>query len=363
MADIGSIAMAINDDLLEFVRNALARGTPRTHVQEILLGAGWSRDQVSGALDSYADVAFPIPVPRPRPHLSAREAFVYLLLFSTLYVTAYNLGAIAFYYIERVFPDPAEIAYADYTRQAIRWALSSVIVASPVFLYVSWVVERSVRRDPAKRRSNVRRWLMYLTIFVAAGVLIGDFTTLVYNALGGELTIRFVFKVFVVAAIAGTVFGYYLSDLRFEETKSVADDREWKGGIAAAAVVAIVAATFGGLVMIGSPSEERLRRLDARRIRDLQEIEQAVSVYHGRHQRLPISLAELSSEAGMIFATRDPASLAYEYKSLGARDYEVCANFERQSSRSRQHGAAPFWSHGQGRQCFQMTAKQNAMME
>lgn len=350
--------MASNDALLGFVRNALARGTPRASVQEILLRAGWSRDQVSGALDSYADVEFPIPVPRPRPYLSAREAFVYLLLFGTLYVSAYNLGAIAFHYIERVFPDPAETAYADYTRQAIRWALSSVIVASPVFLYVSWVVERSVRRDPGKRRSNVRRWLMYVTILVAAGVLIGDFITLISNALGGELTIRFVLKVLVVAAIAGTVFGYYLSDLRLEETKSIADDRGWKGGIAAAAVVAIVAATSGGLVMIGSPSEERLRRLDARRIRDLQEIEQAVSVYYGRYQRLPVSLAELSGEAGMVFATRDPASLAYEYRSVDGRNYEICANFERQSSRSPQYGAASFWSHGQGRQCFQIAAKQ-----
>ena len=100
--------MAINDDLLEFVRDALARGTPRAQVQDVLLAAGWNRDQINGAIDSYADVDFPIPVPRPRPYLSAREAFMYLLLFTTLYVSAYNLGAIAFHYIERVFPDPAE---------------------------------------------------------------------------------------------------------------------------------------------------------------------------------------------------------------------------------------------------------------
>ena len=351
--------MAINDDLLEFVRDALARGTPRAQVQDVLLAAGWNRDQIHGAIDSYADVDFPIPVPRPRPYLSAREAFMYLLLFTTLYVSAYNLGAIAFHYIERVFPDPAETTYADYTRQAVRWALASLLVASPLFLYMSWIVERSVRRDPGKRRSNVRRWLMYLTIFVAAAVLIGDFITLVYNALGGELTIRFGLKVLTIALVAGTVFAYYLSDLRLEDTKSIPEDRRWKPSIAAACVVSIASAAVAGLVMIGSPSEERLRRIDLRRVRDLQDIEEAASVYFGRHKRLPASLAELSSEAGMAFAIHDPSLLAYELRITGDRTYEICARFDRESSGTGRYGATAFWSHGRGRQCFHIEQKES----
>jgi uncharacterized membrane protein YpjA len=35
--------------------------------------------------------------------------------------------------------------------------------------------------------------------------------------LGGELTTRFILKVLVAAVIAGTVFGYYLRDLRRDE--------------------------------------------------------------------------------------------------------------------------------------------------
>ena len=60
---------------------------------------------------------------------------------------------------------------------------------------------------------------IYLTLFIAAGCLIGDMTTLVYQLLGGELTVRFMLKVIVVGAIAGTVFGYYLHDLRREEAE------------------------------------------------------------------------------------------------------------------------------------------------
>ena len=85
--------MAINDELLGFVRKALARGQSRGDVERILLNTGWSRDQVSTALTAFADIPFPIPVPRPRPYLSARDAFIYLLLFGTLYVSAFNLEA------------------------------------------------------------------------------------------------------------------------------------------------------------------------------------------------------------------------------------------------------------------------------
>jgi len=86
-----------------------------------------------------------------------------------------------------------------------------------VFLYLSWLTERDVRRDPVKRASKVRRWLTYLTLFASACALIGDVTTLVYNALGGELTIRFLLKIVTVALIAGTAFIYYLRDLRQDE--------------------------------------------------------------------------------------------------------------------------------------------------
>lgn len=209
--------MAVSDELIGFVRDALARGLSRAQVEEALKQAGWKPEQVNGALAAFAAVDFPIPVPRPRPSLSAREAFMYLLLFTTLYIVAFNLGSLSFKYINRAFPDPASSLPATYIRQSIRWSVSSLIVALPVFLYMSRLTSRATHLDPTERTSPVRRWLTYLTLFVASCVLIGDFMGLVYSLLGGELTARFLLKVLTVGIIAGTVFWYYLSDLRVEE--------------------------------------------------------------------------------------------------------------------------------------------------
>ncbi|HET9358675.1 MAG TPA: DUF5671 domain-containing protein [Vicinamibacterales bacterium] len=216
--------MATGDHLLDFVKDALGRGVPRPQIEEALRKAGWTADQIRGALTAFAEVDFPIPVPRARPYLSAREAFMYLVLFGTLYSSAYSLGSLAFDFINIAFPDPAAGSSfretEEYVRQSIRWSVSMLIVAFPVFMYTSLLTGRAISLDPTKRASKVRRWLTYWTLFIAACALIGDVTTLVYNLLGGELTVRFMLKVIVVALIAGTAFTYYLRDLRQDEEET-----------------------------------------------------------------------------------------------------------------------------------------------
>jgi len=205
-------------ELEQFVRDALARGASREATATALAGAGWPEAQVRNALNSYADVAFVVPVPKPRASLSAKEAFLYLLLFASLYFAAYHLGNLLFDLINHAFPDPTDGPY-ELTRGAhsMRWSTASVIITVPVFLYLARLLARDDARNPLRRLSPVRRWLTYLTLFFASMVLIVDMTTLVNNALGGELSPRFLLKVLVAALIAGGIFGYYLLDLRREE--------------------------------------------------------------------------------------------------------------------------------------------------
>lgn len=77
----------------------------------------------------------------------------------------------------------------------MRWSVASLAIAFPVFLFVARHLGKDLARNPVKRLSAVRRWLTYVTLFVAATVLIGDLITLVHNLLSGELSVRFVLKV------------------------------------------------------------------------------------------------------------------------------------------------------------------------
>lgn len=206
-----------SEELEQFVREALLRGQSKDDIAQALAAAGWSAQQTRSVLDAYADIPFAVPVPRPRASVSARDAFFYLVLFATLYFAAYHLGSLLFDFINRTWPDATQLSHGDYRNSSMRWSTAAIIIAFPVFAFMARLIAREVARNPIKRLSPVRRWLTYLTLFIAATVLIGDMTTLVYNVLGGELTLRFVLKVLVAGLIAGSVFGYYLWDLRREE--------------------------------------------------------------------------------------------------------------------------------------------------
>jgi hypothetical protein len=203
--------------LMTFVADALRAGQSRDAVRAALEQAGWSKDQVADALGHYADVAFAVPVPRPRMQLSARDAFWYLLMFGTLYVSAFYLADLLLGFINRALPDELERGNVAFVESGIRWAMAALIVAFPVFLWSAVKLGKEVASDPSRRSSAVRKWLTYVTLLVAAAVLVGDSITLVFNALSGELTLRFILKVLVVASIAGSVFGYFTWSTRVDD--------------------------------------------------------------------------------------------------------------------------------------------------
>lgn len=204
-------------DLDAFVREALLHGQSRAAIERAALAAGWEALQVRAALSAYAEVEFPVPVPRPRVQLSAREAFLYLMLYTALYLSAFHLGHLLFGLIERALPDPTDNNFGDWVGESIRWSAAYLVIAFPAFVGLAVYVHRDLARHPARRRSPVRRWLSYLTLYLGAACIVGDLIALVYYVLAGELTVRFILKVCVVLAIAGAVFGYYLTDLRREE--------------------------------------------------------------------------------------------------------------------------------------------------
>ena len=209
--------MAVNDQLDAFVKRGLEQGLERARMQQALLEAGWPPDQVRKALAAYVDVDFPIPVPRPLPSATTRDAFMYIVVLGTMVLCAYQFGALLFAIIDRLVPDPMDQRVYTYWQNTMRWSISTLIVAFPVFVATSRLVERTVKLDPTKRASRIRRRLTYIVLFVASCVLIGDLTTLVYYFLGGEVTLRFFLKVLTVASIAGVVFLHYLWDLRAAE--------------------------------------------------------------------------------------------------------------------------------------------------
>ena len=124
---------------------------------------------------------------------------------------------------------------------------------------------------------------------------------------------------------------------------------------AGVAIVVVVAAVTTGLVMIGSPSEERARRLDGRRLASLQVLRSAIDDYWRAHGRLPESIGELAREPRLVSETRDPVTgREYRYRAMAGASYQLCADFDRPSASELD---VPFWAHAAGPRCFNLEAR------
>ncbi|MCE9585991.1 DUF5671 domain-containing protein [Candidatus Uhrbacteria bacterium] len=357
----------MTNDLQLFVKQGLEKGLSREKLAKALHEAGWPEDEVKTALESYADVDFPIAVPKRKPYLSAREAFMYLVMFLTLYISSISFGTDLFQFVNRWLPDAVEYPYIiESTTSIIRSATAALIITFPVFYWMSRVLRQAIARDPEKRSSKVRKWLTYLTLFVAAGVIIGDLITLVTYFLSGEITTRFMLKVVIVLAIAGSIFGYYLWDLRGEEKETPRNWKAYPAGFKAFVSIVLAAVSIvaiSGLWIAGSPAAERARRFDERRTSELQAISYAIDNYWAINKSLPRNLETLQSTRDIyIGSIVDPESnAAYEYALTDSDTYSLCASFTTESVTTEPVNYNPstskFWQHSIGRTCYQIDVR------
>lgn len=304
------------------------------------------------------------PTTRAPQKSSPKDVFLHLLLVGTLYVSATSLITLLFQYVNALLPD--ELYTYTPVLSAIRWATAILIIVFPTFLFLARLLEREMAAEPAKRDLRVRKWLLNLTLFIAAVTVIIDLIALIYNFLSGEITLRFFLKVAVVFAVAGTVFKYYLWELRRS-----ASDVSSAPRLAARVAAGILAIAVGsGFAIVGSPFHQRAVRLDERRVMDLQMIQNEVIGYWQTKHTLPITTDALTNPITGFAVPKDPETgAAYEYRAMdstgspqaGATAFELCATFaapsEHDPATRTYYGFSPGenWDHGEGRICFTRT--------
>jgi hypothetical protein len=356
--------------LQEFIEASKSKGASDEFLATFLSRQGWPQDDVYAALGGYWERATGLAVPeRPAGGESSRDAFLYLLSFSTLATWSGALGSMLFRFIERWLPDAVSSDYSYNPRHAVTWQMASIAVAFPIFLLVMRTILREAQDDPERLQSGVRKWLTYIALLLTAGAMIGDLIWFFDYFLTGELTSRFVLKALTVMVICGAIFFYYLGSLRWNRNTNVAHakTRSLKFGIAATA--AVVVSFCIGLGVAGTPAEQRHMEADARRVQDLQSIANAIKLWHQRAKigtsspTLPLSLSDLAGKGvnpSQVNPSQivDPESkIPYEYRATSNTAYELCASFAAAEEANRVR-TTQFWHHGKGRTCFILDVSQ-----
>ena len=286
-----------------------------------------------------------------------RDVFLHLLSTITLYWAAVSFITLLWQFINHFLPDQNNYyIQSQYYLETMRFAIASLIIVVPVYILVSWYLNRNYLKNLEIREMKLRKWLIYFTLFVAALVIIGDLVSVILNFLNGETTLKFILKAFSVIFVAGGIFGYYLDDVKRDKPSGKARYFLWTVCIIVA--VSIICSFF----IIGSPKETRLKINDEMTIGNLENIQSQIVNYWQKKERLPNSLSDLNDVISGFTVPTEPKGANYGYviKDAGNLKFDLCAVFNREGK--TQTGAystypvslnAQNWDHPAGKFCFE----------
>ncbi|MDO8623790.1 MAG: DUF5671 domain-containing protein [bacterium] len=298
-----------------------------------------------------------------KPKITPKDFFLWVSAMAFLYVSVFAFVSLIFDYLNYLLPDALQYYASDPYSGGISYEMASLIVLFPIFLVLMRIVHRDIQIDASRAELWIRRWALYLTLFIAGVTVAGDLITLIMYFFNGDVTLRFALKVLVILLVALAGFSYFFADLRgyWERNPSKSILLRW-------ATVALVLVTIvAGFFIVGTPWQARLYRFDDQKVSDLQNIQYQIVNYWQLKQKLPTSLINLNDPiAGVIVPVDPQTGEAYEYSVKAPLTFELCATFNAPtqpyaaSSRTypvpmgslEKGGENDVWQHAAGRVCF-----------
>lgn len=133
--------------------------------------------------------------------------------------------------------------------------------------------------------------------------------------------------------------------------------------LAVVACVVVAATVAAAILVMGSPSAQRVEKLDRKRVEDLARIDRFIESYVARTKSLPPDLATFAREPGVRVSITDPVDGSpYLYEITGPRTFRLCAVFTTDTGKTLDDTPAwpgEEWTHGVGRRCFERKAKKS----
>jgi uncharacterized membrane protein YidH (DUF202 family) len=283
------------------------------------------------------------------------DFFLNLGAIVALYTVVVSLLNLLFTVINTAYPQINSGYYYD-NSASISFPVATLVIFFPIFILLMWFLEKGYAMAPEKRHLGIRKWLTYVTLFVAGLTLAGDLVTILYYFIDGqELTAGFILKVISVFAVALCVFLYYISDIR--EKLSAQNRKIWLF----ISIIIVLGSIIWGFSVLGSPRTQQLLKYDTQKVNDLQNINGQINSYWQMKGVLPTKLDDLSGPNNYFTVPTDTQNgKVYEYRVLTGTKYELCAEFNKDSNINSKNVAQTqiypyqptYWNHPAGRFCF-----------
>lgn len=321
-----------------------------------------------------------------KPKFNIAFFFLSLGVLISLITSVVSFLNLAFATLDKRFPDVLnstyQYGYYSENYEGIRIALATLIIFFPVFLILFYFWNKHIKNILGIIDEIIKKWLIYIIIFLSSLVSIIDLVVLIKYFLSGEITNRFIFKVLITLIIALFSGIYFLFKLKGKEKIF----RIFKIDLWAMikSIIFVILIIIFAFSVMGSPKTQRLLRLDQKRLNDLQNIQYQVINYWQQKEKLPENLKDLSNPLTGYSLPTPPnfdKGEIYEYFVIKEKEltFSLCGTFELPIEKGWQEynygGGIPMydmkvssdvalpypggvnesWNHEIGRTCFERT--------
>lgn len=284
--------------------------------------------------------------------------------------------------LDMAFPDALnatyQYGYNSGMYDGIRTTIATVIIFFPLYITLAHFWAKESRAKLTSYNGVLRKWALYLVLFLIVLVMAIDLVVLLKYFVSGELTTRFLLKVGSILLISLTFFLYYFQELRVDLSKKF----KLNPLFPVIATLIVVTGVVYSFTVIGSPAHQRALRFDQKRMEDLQNIQSQVITFWQQKEKLPETLeVMLDPLNNWQVIPKDPEfqkGQNYEYKKTGDMEFELCATFSKPIPEGWQESGESYpmpmydkavtsemstrpgypgaqnqnWDHQEGRTCF-----------
>lgn len=265
--------------------------------------------------------------------ITPKDFFINIGVTIALYASVIALINLVSSIINYIAPDKLATYFSP---SNIAWPMSMIIVLVPLLYVLEWYTNKDMKSFPEKRTLWLRRWRIYLTLFLSGATIIGDIIAFINTYLSGEITSRFIYKVLAVLIISAIVFTYYMLDRYEDIIKSTITMKimAWAG------IVIVIASIILGFSIVGSPKTQRMLRFDNEKVSDLQNIQWQVISHWQTTGKMPTKLSDLNDSLSYSNLPNDPETDApYDYVFKTGNKFSLCANFNKNSTDYENRGS------------------------
>ena len=294
---------------------------------------------------------------------TARNFALQLGSLISLYISLSALVTVVFGVINILYPDATNGSweYAS-AQQGVRIGIAMLFVFFPTYIVLTRFVNK-IRRKETGTYLTLTKWLVYLSLLVGGGILLGDLVAVILTYLNGEISVRFILKAITLCIAIGSAFYYYIQDARsYWNTHE-----KYSQLYALVASLLVIVIIVIGFLHSDSPTKTREMKLDDKEISDLNDMQYRIDDAYMLNKTLPVDIASLY--VGIEPPSAPANRAAYEYATIDETSYKLCATFAYPSQNSVKSPAiAPTrpdgsvinntsnnWDHGTGKTCFQRT--------